>query len=65
MAELRDSARAMFLVSHGLGNIKEMCNEAMWLDKGKLMKRGEPGEVINAYIKFVKVKKRETAMEDM
>ena len=27
MAELRDSARAMFLVSHGLGSIKEMCTE--------------------------------------
>jgi ABC-type polysaccharide/polyol phosphate transport system ATPase subunit len=65
MAELRDSARAMFLVSHGLGSIKEMCNEAIWLDKGKLMMHGEPAKVVNAYMKFVKVKKRESAMEDM
>ena len=65
MGELRDSARAMFLVSHGLGSIKEMCNEAIWLDRGKLMMRGEPGQVVNAYMKFVKVKKRESAMEDM
>ena len=34
MAELRDSARAMFLVSHGLNSIKEMCSEALWLDNG-------------------------------
>ena len=65
MAELRDSARAMFLVSHGLGSIKEMCNEAIWLDRGKLMLRGQPDEVVNAYIKFVKVKKSATTMEDM
>jgi teichoic acid transport system ATP-binding protein len=65
MAELRDSARAMFLVSHGLGNIKEMCSEAIWLDKGKLMMHGEPDQVVKAYLKFVKVKKRESAMEDM
>ncbi|HEX3200200.1 MAG TPA: ABC transporter ATP-binding protein, partial [Propionibacteriaceae bacterium] len=65
MAELRDSARAMFLVSHGLGSIKEMCNEAIWLDKGKLMMHGEPAKVVNAYMKFVKVKKRASAMEDM
>jgi ABC-type polysaccharide/polyol phosphate transport system ATPase subunit len=65
MAELRESARAMFLVSHGLGSIKEMCNEAMWLDRGKLMMRGEPAEVVNAYMKFVKVKKSESAVEDM
>jgi ABC-type multidrug transport system ATPase subunit len=57
MAELRESARAMFVVSHGLDSIKEMCNEAMWLDHGKLMMRGEPADVVDAYIKFVKVKK--------
>jgi ABC-type polysaccharide/polyol phosphate transport system ATPase subunit len=65
MAELRDSARAMFLVSHGLGNIKEMCTEVIWLDHGKLMMRGEPDEVVTAYMKFVKVKKSATAMEDI
>jgi teichoic acid transport system ATP-binding protein len=65
MAELRESARAMFLVSHGLGNIKEMCTEVMWLDHGKLMMRGDPEEVITAYMKFVKVKKSATAMEDI
>ena len=46
MAELRQSARAMFLVSHGLGSIKEMCNEAIWLDHGTLMMRGSPDEVV-------------------
>jgi teichoic acid transport system ATP-binding protein len=65
MAELRDSARAMFLVSHGLGSIKEMCNEVIWLDRGALMMRGEPDDVVKAYLKFVKVKKRESAMEDI
>jgi ABC-type polysaccharide/polyol phosphate transport system ATPase subunit len=57
MAELRESARAMFVVSHGLDSIKEMCNEAMWLDRGKLMMRGEPADVVDSYMKFVKVKK--------
>jgi teichoic acid transport system ATP-binding protein len=65
MAELRDSARAMFVVSHGLGSIKEMCTEVMWLDHGKLMMRGEPDEVVTAYMKFVKVKKSASAMEDI
>jgi teichoic acid transport system ATP-binding protein len=65
MAELRDSARAMFLVSHGLGSIKEMCTEVMWLDHGRLMMRGEPDEVVTAYMNFVKVKKSATAMEDI
>jgi teichoic acid transport system ATP-binding protein len=65
MAELRDSARAMFLVSHGLGSIKEMCNEAIWLDHGELMMRGEPEEVVDAYMKYAKVKKSATTTEDI
>jgi teichoic acid transport system ATP-binding protein len=65
MAELRDSARAMFLVSHGLNSIKEMCSEAIWLDKGKLMMRGEPEDVVDAYTDFLQVKKTATAVEDV
>ena len=65
MAELRESARAMFLVSHGLGSIKEMCNEAIWLNKGELMMRGEPEEVVNAYMRFVKVKRTAVTDEDI
>jgi teichoic acid transport system ATP-binding protein len=65
MAELRESARAMFLVSHGMGSIKEMCSDAIWLDHGKLMMRGEPDQVINAYMKFLKVKKADSRTEDM
>ncbi len=65
MGELRESARAMFLVSHGLGSIKEMCNQAIWLDHGTLMMRGEPDEVVDAYMKFVKVKKSATTTEDI
>ena len=65
MAELRESARAMFLVSHGLNSITEMCTEAIWLDHGTLMMRGDPEEVVDAYIKFTKVKKKGSAVEDM
>ena len=65
MAELRESARAMFLVSHGLNSIKEMCTEAIWLDHGHLMMRGEPDEVVEAYMGFLKVKRSATTTEDI
>ncbi len=55
MKKLRESARALFLVSHGLQSVREMCNEAIWLDKGRLMMRGEPDAVIKAYTKFLEV----------
>ncbi|CAN7154872.1 ABC transporter ATP-binding protein [Knoellia sp. LjRoot47] len=65
MAELMKSARAMFLVSHGLGSIKEMCNRAIWLHKGSLMLEGTPDEVIAAYTKFLKVGEDAFSLEDL
>ena len=65
MSELRSQARAMFLVSHGLSSIKEMCDEAIWIDKGKLMERGEPADVISSYTKFLKVRRSSTTYEDL
>ncbi len=65
MAELRESARAMFLITHGLSSIAEMCNDCIWLDRGRLMMRGAPDEVIDAYMTHVKVKKSAAATEEM
>lgn len=65
MDELRHSARAMFLVSHSLSSIKELCNEAIWLHKGKLMMRGQPEEVVAAYQEFVNVGTSAMILEDL
>ena len=65
MAELRDSARAMFLVSHGLGSIKDMCNDCLWLHKGRVMMHGCPEECITAYTEFVKVGRTPSTMEEI
>jgi ABC-type polysaccharide/polyol phosphate transport system ATPase subunit len=65
MAELRRSARAMFLVSHSLSSIKELCNDCIWLHKGKLMMRGTPDEVVAAYQRFVDVGESAFVLEDL
>ncbi len=65
MAELRASARAMFLVSHGLSSIKEMCNDCIWLHKGRVMMHASPEECIDAYTEFVKVGKTPSAMDEL
>jgi len=59
-----ESARAMFLVSHALGSVRELCNRAIWLDKGRLMMEGEPDEVIKAYTKFLEVGEDAFSLED-
>lgn len=65
MKQLMESARAMFLVSHALASVKELCDEAIWLHKGTLMMRGAPPDVIAAYTKFLEVGEESFAFEDL
>jgi len=53
--ELRSHNRALILVSHALATIEEVCNEVIWIHKGKLISRGKPKSVIADYKKFLEV----------
>jgi ABC-type polysaccharide/polyol phosphate transport system ATPase subunit len=65
MQELMAQARTIFLVSHALGSVVELCNDAIWLQKGQLVARGEPQEIVDAYTDSVKVKRDAISMEDL
>jgi ABC-type polysaccharide/polyol phosphate transport system ATPase subunit len=65
MQDLMSSARAMFLVSHSMGSIQQLCNRAIWLHRGRLMMEGGVDEVAAAYTKFVKVGEDAFTMEDL
>lgn len=64
MNELVGKARTMLLVSHGLGTIKEMCDEVIWMHKGKLIGRGDADTVIAAYTRFLNVGESALSLED-
>lgn len=40
----------VLFVSHSVDTIKEICNKALWLDKGKTIMFGEVNEVCDSYI---------------
>jgi ABC-type polysaccharide/polyol phosphate transport system ATPase subunit len=65
MKDLVTNARTMFLVSHALSSVRDLCNDALWLHKGKLMMRGTPNEVIEAYNTFLKVGEDAFTLEDL
>jgi ABC-type polysaccharide/polyol phosphate transport system ATPase subunit len=65
MHELMESARAMFLVSHAMASIEDLCNRAIWLHQGELMLAGEPTEVIRAYSEFFSIKDERFTLEDL
>lgn len=65
MQELMESARAMFLVSHSLGSIQQMCTDCIWLHKGQLMMRDTPENCIAAYTKFLEVGEEAFTFDDL
>ncbi|WP_253905769.1 ATP-binding cassette domain-containing protein [Arthrobacter sp. H5] len=54
MDELRLQAGSVFLVSHSLETITEMCTRVIWLDQGDLLMDGNPAEVTGAYAGFAR-----------
>jgi len=49
--ELREDAATVFLVSHGLGIIRDTCTRAIWLEQGKIIMDAGADEVVDAYQK--------------
>jgi ABC-type polysaccharide/polyol phosphate transport system ATPase subunit len=65
MRELCGEDRTILLVSHALGSIEELCDQAIWINKGQLHMEGEPEEVIHAYTEFLGVAETAVTMEDV
>jgi teichoic acid transport system ATP-binding protein len=52
--EIRDQAGTVFLVSHSMTTIANMCSRVLWINDGYLIADGDPDEVCSAYLEFVK-----------
>ena len=49
MKDIANKGRIVFIVSHGLASIVEMCDRCLWLDQGRLVMDGAPKQVTAAY----------------
>ena len=65
MRELCGENRTILLVSHALGSIKELCDQAIWMHKGELRMWDEPEAVVDAYTEFLEVGEDAFTMEDV
>ena len=65
MKELCSEDRTVVLVSHALGTIQELADQAIWMDKGQLRMWDEPDSVIDAYTEFLEVKQDAVTLEDV
>ena len=50
---ISDEKRTVIIVSHSLGTIKELCDEVLWLDDGKILEIGDPKEIVDKYQKYM------------
>lgn len=50
---ISDEHRTVIIVSHSLGTIKELCDEVLWLNDGKVVEIGKPAEIIKKYDEFM------------
>ena len=56
-AEFKRRGKTILLVTHSLGMVERFCDEALWLDAGRIKGSGDPKRIVGAYI--TDVEKRE------
>jgi teichoic acid transport system ATP-binding protein len=57
IAQMQHSAGTVIIVSHSLAALREMCNRAIWIDKGQIKADGDPETITKRYRKSVVRKK--------
>jgi ABC-type polysaccharide/polyol phosphate transport system ATPase subunit len=65
MRELCSQAHTIVLVSHALGTVRELCDQAIWLDHGVMRMWDEPEAVVDAYTEFLEVGQDAVTLEDV
>jgi ABC-type polysaccharide/polyol phosphate transport system ATPase subunit len=58
-AEFRRRDKTVLLVTHSLGLVETLCDEAVWLDGGHLEAQGDPKRVVGAYLTAVEAGEQE------
>ena len=50
---ISDENRTVLIVSHDLRTLEELCGEILWLDEGRVVRKGPTAEVLPAYRDFM------------
>lgn len=58
-AEMRSADKTIVVVSHGLGQMRNICDRIAWLEHGVLREVGDAGDVIDDYIAEVQTDRQQ------
>jgi lipopolysaccharide transport system ATP-binding protein len=54
MNRITSSGASMLIVSHSLAQITQLCDEAIWLERGRIVARGRSIDVVKQYERYVR-----------
>lgn len=54
LREIKGEGTTIVIVSHSMGQIEDICDQSIWIDKGKIRKIGIPREVDRAYLDYMR-----------
>lgn len=57
--QFRDEGRSLLFVSHDPGAVKAFCDHAILMDRGVVIREGQPNDVLDYYNAMIAVKERE------
>jgi len=64
-AEFKRRGKTILLVTHSLGLVERFCDEALWLDAGRVKGSGDPKRIVGAYITDVETtEEKQLAADD-
>ena len=52
-SDFRTAGRTVVVVSHGLGDVRNICDYAAWLDHGRVLDVGPAGQIVDEYMEAV------------
>ena len=64
MNEFRQQQKTMVLCSHSMFHVQELCDIAIWLDKGKIQEIGDSDKVVGHYEDFCNNKKTYSSIRE-
>ena len=64
ISEFRRRGKTLIFVTHDLSAVSRWCDDAIWLEKGRVAKRGDPRWVIDCYLQAVKEQEQAELIAD-
>jgi len=63
--ELRKRGTTVVLVTHSMGLVQDLCDDALWLDHGRIQRIGDSRKVVQGYLDSVNDREAESTVESV